>query len=195
MGTRSAPLGPASHGHGSGKPHPQPPLSSCFQPWGSPMGLLDAHQHPERAGESAAPWAVVAGLREKSVPPAAWAASSERVTGGFSEGSSRKERQALEAWLAGSRIFVLTLPALSPCSGTLAPWYRGCSRVMVAGKQAPFRLLFQEIQAKTEDVKQLSKQTHSCVCMCLCRIFSYPSSSGFRHRYMDAFSPSQPPRS
>ena len=47
MGIRSTPLGPAPHGHGSGKPHPQPsPLSSCFQLWGSPMGLLDAHQAP-----------------------------------------------------------------------------------------------------------------------------------------------------
>lgn len=79
------------------------------------MGLLDAHQAPRAGWGECGPvgsggWT----LGEVRPPPAAWAASSKRVTGGLSEGSSRKEQQVLEAWLAGSRIFVLMFPALSP---------------------------------------------------------------------------------
>ena len=118
MGTRSTPLGPAPHGHGSGKPHPQPsPLSSCFQPWGSPDGATQRSPGTQSGLGGVRPrgqWQLDSGRSPSLL--AAWAASSKRVTGGFSEGSSRKEHQMLEAWLAGSRIFVLTFPALSPCS-------------------------------------------------------------------------------
>ena len=118
MGIRSTPLGPAPHGHGSGKPHPQPsPLSSCFQPWGSPNRATRRSPGTQSGLGGVRPpgqWQLDSGRSPSFL--ATWAASSKRVTGGFSEGSSRKEHQMLEAWLAGSRIFVLTFLTLSPCS-------------------------------------------------------------------------------
>ena len=93
------------------------PLSSCFQPWGFPDGAtrrLPGTQSGLGGVRPRGQWQLDSGRSPSLL--AAWAASSKRVTGGFSEGSSRKEHQMLEAWLAGSRIFVLTFPALSPCS-------------------------------------------------------------------------------
>ena len=90
MGTRSTPLGPASHGHGSGKPRPQPPPpSSCFQPWGSPMGLLDAHQAP-RAG---------------------WGECGPMGSGGWAPGEVRPRRPLGQPVLRGSREASQKVPA------------------------------------------------------------------------------------
>lgn len=117
MGTRSTLLGPAPRGHGSGKPHPQPsPLSSCFQPWGSPDGAARRSPGTQSGLGGVRPrgqWQLDSGRSPSLLT--AWAASSKRVTGGFSEGSSRREHQMLEAWLAGPHVSVLTFPALSPC--------------------------------------------------------------------------------